>query len=41
MILNNQVYPMPADSVGKNDVFVGRIRKDLDDRKRLPFMGCF
>ena len=28
----NQVYPMPADSVGKNDVFVGRIRKDLDDR---------
>ena len=28
----NQVYPMPADSVGKNDVFVGRIRKDLDNR---------
>lgn len=26
----NQVYPMPADAVGKNDVFVGRIRKDLD-----------
>ncbi|WP_257351489.1 aspartate-semialdehyde dehydrogenase [Pseudalkalibacillus decolorationis] len=26
----NQVYPMPADSVGKRDVFVGRIRKDLD-----------
>jgi aspartate-semialdehyde dehydrogenase len=26
----NQIYPMPADSVGKNDVFVGRIRKDLD-----------
>jgi aspartate-semialdehyde dehydrogenase len=25
-----QVYPMPADCVGKNDVFVGRIRKDLD-----------
>ncbi|MFS1518429.1 aspartate-semialdehyde dehydrogenase [Bacillus sp. SCS-151] len=25
-----QVYPMPAHSVGKNDVFVGRIRKDLD-----------
>ncbi|OAH53812.1 MULTISPECIES: aspartate-semialdehyde dehydrogenase [Bacillaceae] len=24
-----QVYPMPADCVGKNDVFVGRIRKDL------------
>ncbi|MFY4773938.1 aspartate-semialdehyde dehydrogenase [Metabacillus sp. RGM 3146] len=27
---SNQVYPMPADCVGKNDVFVGRIRKDLD-----------
>jgi aspartate-semialdehyde dehydrogenase len=25
-----QFYPMPADCVGKNDVFVGRIRKDLD-----------
>ncbi|GLB59293.1 aspartate-semialdehyde dehydrogenase [Cytobacillus sp. NCCP-133] len=29
----NQVYPMPADCVGKNDVFVGRIRKDLDEDK--------
>lgn len=26
----NQVYPMPADCVGKREVFVGRIRKDLD-----------
>ncbi|MHC0037149.1 aspartate-semialdehyde dehydrogenase [Pseudoneobacillus sp. C159] len=26
----NQLYPMPAYSVGKNDVFVGRIRKDID-----------
>ncbi|MBS4172570.1 aspartate-semialdehyde dehydrogenase [Bacillus sp. FJAT-49736] len=26
-----QVYPMPANAVGKNDVFVGRIRKDLDE----------
>lgn len=26
-----QVYPMPANCVGKNDVFVGRIRKDLDE----------
>ncbi|MCF6410622.1 aspartate-semialdehyde dehydrogenase [Pseudalkalibacillus salsuginis] len=25
-----QLYPMPADCVGKDDVFVGRIRKDLD-----------
>ena len=27
---NNQIYPMPADCVGSNDVFVGRIRQDLD-----------
>lgn len=26
-----QLYPMPAQSVGKTDVFVGRIRKDLDN----------
>lgn len=26
-----QLYPMPANAVGKKDVFVGRIRKDLDD----------
>ncbi|WP_338469801.1 aspartate-semialdehyde dehydrogenase [Niallia sp. XMNu-256] len=29
----NQVYPMPADCVGSTDVFVGRIRKDLDNPK--------
>ncbi|MBW8348922.1 aspartate-semialdehyde dehydrogenase [Bacillus sp. IITD106] len=27
----SQVYPMPAMAVGKDDVFVGRIRKDLDE----------
>jgi aspartate-semialdehyde dehydrogenase len=27
----NQLYPMPAKCVGSNDVFVGRIRKDLDE----------
>ncbi|CAN2251630.1 aspartate-semialdehyde dehydrogenase [Bacillus vallismortis] len=27
---SQQLYPMPADAVGKNDVFVGRVRKDLD-----------
>jgi len=26
-----QLYPMPAMAVGKDDVFVGRIRKDLDE----------
>lgn len=25
-----QIYPMPVQAVGKSDVFVGRIRKDLD-----------
>ncbi|MEQ2526537.1 aspartate-semialdehyde dehydrogenase [Robertmurraya yapensis] len=30
---DNQIYPMPADCVGKNDVFVGRIRQDLDEVK--------
>ncbi|PQD95821.1 aspartate-semialdehyde dehydrogenase [Pradoshia eiseniae] len=30
---SEQIYPMPADCVGKNDVFVGRIRKDLDEDK--------
>lgn len=29
----NQIYPMPADCVGKSDVFIGRIRKDLDEAK--------
>jgi aspartate-semialdehyde dehydrogenase len=27
----NQVYPMPANCVGSNDVFVGRIRNDLNE----------
>lgn len=26
----NQVYPMPAQAHGKDDIFVGRVRKDLD-----------
>jgi aspartate-semialdehyde dehydrogenase len=30
---SQQIYPMPAFCVGKNDVFVGRIRKDLDNDK--------
>ncbi|MED3552136.1 aspartate-semialdehyde dehydrogenase [Cytobacillus praedii] len=30
---DNQIYPMPADCVGKSDVFIGRIRKDLDELK--------
>ncbi|MDM5155988.1 aspartate-semialdehyde dehydrogenase [Bacillus sp. DX1.1] len=28
-----QLYPMPSTAVGKNEVFVGRIRKDLNNNK--------
>lgn len=27
----NYVYPMPLESAGKDDVFVGRVRRDLAD----------
>ena len=27
----NYVYPMPLESAGKDDIYVGRIRKDLAD----------
>ncbi|WP_241766376.1 aspartate-semialdehyde dehydrogenase [Geobacillus sp. CAMR5420] len=30
---SEQLYPMPVDCVGKYDVFVGRIRRDLDNRR--------
>jgi len=29
--MTNQVYPMPINCVGKEEVFVGRVRKDLDE----------
>jgi aspartate-semialdehyde dehydrogenase len=29
----DQIYPMPAYCVGSNDVYVGRIRKDLDEER--------
>lgn len=28
---SQQIYPMPLEAAGKRDVFVGRIRKDLDN----------
>ncbi|WP_343310480.1 aspartate-semialdehyde dehydrogenase [Bacillus atrophaeus] len=34
---NEQLYPMPAEAVGKRDVFVGRIRKDLDRANGFHF----
>ena len=31
----NYVYPMPLESAGKDDVYVGRIRKDLADNNSM------
>ena len=31
------VYPMPLETAGKDDVYVGRIRKDLSDENGLTF----
>lgn len=31
----NQKYPMPIDGAGKDDIFVGRIRKDLTNPKGI------
>lgn len=35
--LNNQQYPMPRDCDGHDDVFVGRIRKDLSSENGIAF----
>ena len=32
--LDNHQYPMPRDCDGKDDVFVGRIRRDISGGKR-------
>lgn len=34
---SNLVYPMPLETAGKDDVFVGRVRKDLADDCGLTF----
>ncbi len=38
----NKVYPMPLDTTNQDDVFVGRIRKDLTDPtgKTLSLFCC-
>ena len=33
----NYVYPMPLESAGRDDVYVGRVRKDLSDENGLTF----
>ncbi len=35
--LNNQSYPMPRDCDGKDDVFVGRIRRDISGGNGIAF----
>ncbi|MCQ2243846.1 MAG: aspartate-semialdehyde dehydrogenase [Bacteroidaceae bacterium] len=34
---SNLVYPMPLETAGKDDVYVGRVRKDLSDPNGLTF----
>jgi len=34
---DNLVYPMPLETAGKDDVYVGRVRKDLADDNGLTF----
>jgi aspartate-semialdehyde dehydrogenase len=33
----NQKYPMPLFTAGKDDVYVGRVRKDLANENGLTF----
>ena len=33
----NKIYPMPLFLSGKDEVFIGRIRKDLTDENGLSF----
>ena len=38
--LDEQIYPMPLETSGKNDVEVGRIRKDYSTDNALNFWVC-
>ena len=35
--LDNQIYPMPRDCDGRDDVFVGRIRQDISSESGIAF----
>ena len=37
---DEQIYPMPLDTAGKDDVEVGRIRKDFSTENALNFWVC-
>ena len=39
--LKNNVYPMPILADGKDDVFVGRIRKDSSNKNAISLFICF
>ena len=34
---SKELYPMPLDTAGKDDIYVGRVRKDLADDNGLTF----
>ena len=36
-VSSHLVYPMPLETAGKDDVYVGRVRKDLSDENGLTF----
>ena len=36
----NLVYPMPLETAGKDDVYVGRVRKDISDPNGLTLWLC-
>ena len=33
--ITNEIYPMPANASGKDEVFVGRLRRDFSDERSL------
>ncbi len=35
--LDHQQYPMPVDSAGKDDVFIGRVRRDISSENGIAF----
>jgi hypothetical protein len=38
--VQNKVYPMPLEAEGKDEVFVGRIRRDLSQPKNAKPVDC-
>ena len=38
---HNNVYPMPVDTADTDDIYVGRIRNDLNIENGLALWVCF